>query len=358
MIDNTIPVRSCPAPDAREATATEIARELTEVAPGIHRLRLPLPFPTQSVNAYIIHHEGEIDLVDTGDSPERHGEHWTAAFRHLGLSPARVRQIFVTHHHSDHLGCARHLQRLTGAPVLVLDRDLEDAARSGPAAEHHRTELVQLLIRAGMPSETAEAWRSGLGPVRRPSELPEMTTLTDGQQVRLGGQTYQVIWAPGHCDGQYCLYNPAQGRLFGADHLLQKMVPPISRAPGRRPRLVADYLDSLAKVERLEVRQILPGHGAPFADLPAHAARMREQVEHRLVKILGLLTQPITACGVMQALFPSVTRPSMQRFVLMEVVAYLEHLVSEGPAREAASADPALYAAPHPGQEMVHRQGE
>lgn len=309
---------------------TEIAESLTEVSAGTYRLRLPLPFPTQSVNGYIVRGQAGVDLVDTGEAI--HAEYWAAAFQHLGIAPARVRQIYVTHHHSDHIGSARYLRSLSGAPVFVLDRDLAEARRSGPAAERHRTELVALLIRHGMPAELAEQWRAGLGPIRRPEEVPDLTALKDDQMVALGDDTYQVVWTPGHADGQYCLYSPARRLLFGADHLLQKLLPPLHQAPGRRPHLVVDYLSALERVAGLDVSLILPGHGAPFSDLAGHAQRMRHQLEQRLEQLLGHLKSPCTAFDLVPHFYPRVSRLEHQRYVLSDLITYLEHLVAQGRA--------------------------
>lgn len=325
---------------------TEIAQALTEVAAGIHRLRLPLPFPTQSVNAYIIQTRTGVDLVDTGDLPQRHAEYWAAALRHLGIDPSQVKGIYVTHHHIDHFGSAKHLRDRTGAPVYVLDRDLEEARRSGESAQRHRRELAEMLIRHGMPTELAQGWLAGLGPARQPEDLPALITLTDREVITLGGEEYRVVWAPGHCDGQYCLYSPDRKLLFGADHLLQKMVPPLLQAPHRRPDLVGDYLASLAKVEELDVDLILPGHGGPFPDLPGHVQRMREQVEQRLARIVSALSTPSTAFALIPVLYPRASRVEQQRYVQAEIISYLEYLAAQGRAvRRETEARQIVYAA-------------
>jgi hypothetical protein len=51
--------------------------ELTEVAPGILWIRLPLPFALDHVNIYLIDDGGGWALVDTGiNNPETHAIGW------------------------------------------------------------------------------------------------------------------------------------------------------------------------------------------------------------------------------------------------------------------------------------------
>jgi glyoxylase-like metal-dependent hydrolase (beta-lactamase superfamily II) len=205
---------------------------------------------------------------------------------------------------------------------------------------------VELLIRHGMPAALASEWRGRLGPVPRAEGLPELTPLQDGQAITLGGDLCKIIWTPGHADGQHCLYNPSRRLLFGADHLLQKMPPPMLQAPHRRPALVSDYLGALAKVAGLDVSLVLPGHGAPFSDLRGHVLRMTEQVEHRLARMLEALTAPTTAFALVPVLYPRVSHVEGQRYVLAEIVSYLEHLVAGGRAvRRSSETGPLVYQA-------------
>jgi glyoxylase-like metal-dependent hydrolase (beta-lactamase superfamily II) len=43
-------------------------------------------------------------------------------------------------------------------------------------------------------------------------------------------------------------------------------------------RTLFDALDSLEKIRRLEVRRVFPGHGRPFADLPAAVVRSERRI--------------------------------------------------------------------------------
>jgi hydroxyacylglutathione hydrolase len=120
----------------------------------------------------------EAIVLDPGDEVERIQQ---ILARH-GLT---VRAIVNTHAHIDHVGGLRKLHDATGAPVLMHPDDLE-------------------LYRA---LEMQAAW------IGMP--VPEIAAvdglLREGDQVRWGRFTANVIHTPGHTPGSLCLHLPAAG---------------------------------------------------------------------------------------------------------------------------------------------------
>ncbi len=67
-------------------------------------------------NCYIIHGDGTI-LID-GGAPKK-SKRFLAAFKDLSMKPEDVRLIVLTHGHWDHIGSAREIQEITGAPIAL-----------------------------------------------------------------------------------------------------------------------------------------------------------------------------------------------------------------------------------------------
>lgn len=88
----------------------------------------------------------------------------------LGLDPARIRYVIVSHGHNDHFGGARLLQSTYGARVVMSEQDWS----------HMRT------------------W-----PQRgTPAPFPEQDVVVkDGDEVKLGGVTVRMVVTPGHTPG-------------------------------------------------------------------------------------------------------------------------------------------------------------
>src|SRR5882672_3434019 len=79
-----------------------------EMVPGVHWLRMPLPFPPDHINLWLLADGAGWTIVDTGLCRDDGKAHWESIFANvLGGKP--VTRVIVTHFHPDHLGLAAWL---------------------------------------------------------------------------------------------------------------------------------------------------------------------------------------------------------------------------------------------------------
>ena len=94
--------------------------EVTEVAPNVLRMQLPIDMPGLGhVNCYALVDKQGVALVDPGVPGE---ESWTALLSRLkqaGIPLKRVHTAIVTHSHFDHFGGAARFARETGAQIVA-----------------------------------------------------------------------------------------------------------------------------------------------------------------------------------------------------------------------------------------------
>jgi len=82
----------------------------------VRRITFALPFGIDHVHCYLLRSStGGWILVDTGLGSRDPEAKWRPVLDELD---APIEQIVVTHMHPDHVGGARDIQELTGAPVL------------------------------------------------------------------------------------------------------------------------------------------------------------------------------------------------------------------------------------------------
>src|SRR4030088_2417289 len=128
-------------------TAGDDAPDWTEpglftIAPGVHRIPLPLPTDgLRAVNVYAIESGHDLVLIDAGWALEETGGGVGAALAGIDRRPAEITRCLVTHVHRDHYTMAVILRRRFGTRVAlgIGDRpSLNSTADADPvgAAEH------------------------------------------------------------------------------------------------------------------------------------------------------------------------------------------------------------------------------
>lgn len=190
-------------------------------------------------------------LVDTSHC--NHAEQTVALLRHA-LQGQRLDRVLNTHLHSDHCGGNAAVQAAFGAPVLVPPGQA-DAVRN---------------------------WDAGLlthdSTGQRCDRFEVAGILSPGTGFVAGGREWQVLAAPGHDPHSVMLFDRSQGLLISADALWEHgfglVFPEFEGEPG-----FDDVAAVLDLIESLPVRMVVPGHGAPFADVAGALARARARLQ-------------------------------------------------------------------------------
>jgi glyoxylase-like metal-dependent hydrolase (beta-lactamase superfamily II) len=238
-----------------------------EVAPGIYLLKVPIPDnPLGYVNTYLIDGDERYALVDPGLPSREALSALKGQLAEIGLGVERIATVVVTHGHPDHFGLAGEIRRLSGAEVVMHDREFpKQLHQFNP--DLHRDQMLNWLIANGMPQDKTDQLE---GP---PIGAGDFTwwispdrTVEDGETLCIGSQRFEIIWTPGHSPGHICLYHAASRTLLSGDHVLPNITSNVSLNPftSSMDNPLGAYLDSLGKVALFEVDLVLPGHEDPF----------------------------------------------------------------------------------------------
>ena len=104
--------------------------------------------------------------------------------------------------------------------------------------------------------------------------------------------------------------------------------------PMDTPDPVAEFLDSLDKVEQLDARLVLSGHGRPFTDVGGHVAANRALVSQRLQAVQAVLADgPHTAYEVALGVYGDRFTDVTAAWLLSKTRCWLSHLEHRGLAR-------------------------
>ena len=300
-----------------------------EVAPGIHWLRMPLPFALDHINLWLLADGVGWTAVDTGIGLDPVKEAWQSV---LAGRSKLTRQI-VTHFHPDHLGLAAWLEAETGAPLWMTQGEflLAHLVHAGTAPFGTET-MVEYFRGHGLAPEPCAALLERGNAYRRgvPAIPATFHRLLDGDVVEIGGRDWQVIVGHGHAPEHASLYCAALGVLISGDMLLPRISTNIS-AFAASPRIdaLALFLASLDRLTALPADTlVLPSHGRPFVGLHARVAELKAHHAARCDDLLiACASGAQTAAELLPVLFSrEITDPHQTMFAMGEAIAHLNYL--------------------------------
>jgi glyoxylase-like metal-dependent hydrolase (beta-lactamase superfamily II) len=269
------------------------------LTPKVHRVlgMNRSSFTGPGTNTYLVGMDGpEPLLIDTGIGLPV----WAKLLQeHLAdegaLPPVRC---LMTHGHPDHIGGTADLQRLY------------------PALPFHK-----------------HPWPG------KDEQYPiALRPIADGEVIAGAGYTLRAVFSPGHAPDHICFYLEEERALFTGDVILGVGTTVIPRDGGD----LGQYLDTLRRLQGLELERIYPGHG-PVIDEPQ--AKIAFYLAHRLEREQQILSELERGARDVMTMVRSIYREypaNLHAAAAQSVTAHLDKLEREGQVRRDAG-DPPRY---------------
>src|SRR5947207_6792566 len=270
--------------------------EVTEVAPSVLRMQLPIWMPGLGhVNMYGLVDDRGIADVDPGLPAHQSWEALKQRLKAAGYRVNDIHTVVVTHSHPDHFGGAGRIAREAGAKLIThhafstwtvkgpspqralsegeARRVEHDAALYAQSVDVHPDEIPTITDPDVVHDDTDETeatsspWGATTpwgtvneGPPRKRRWMikamrllfspPEPTDrVHHGERLRLGGREWFVVHTPGHTVDHLCLWDPESGTLLTGDHVLPSITPHVSGV--RKADSLKSYLATLDLVAAL-----------------------------------------------------------------------------------------------------------
>ena len=194
-------------------------------------------------------------LIDTGYVSDF--DETNRLITRLGVNLSDVSLIINTHTHCDHIGGNKIIQQKSGCDIAL-----------------HKAGKYFI--------DTRDDWSTWWRYYNQEADFFKCTkALDDGEIIAIGPHTFQVIYTPGHSSDGIVLYNRKEKILISSDTLWKNdMAVMTLRVEGSMA--LFHMLESLQKLESLDVKKVYPGHGKPFHDIKKAIAKSTKKVEKYL----------------------------------------------------------------------------
>ena len=194
----------------------------------LKRLQVKTPQVGLLTNSYIVCDEEtkEAMVIDPGGEPEKIAEV-------LDILGAKLKYIFITHCHADHIGGISELKKLKGGKILVSRADSEGLYN----------EEINLAYYINMEKP----------------ELEADSRVDDEDLIHIGNIEFIVLATPGHTRGGLCLYSEKEKLVFTGDTLFSGTWGRTDLPTGSFVELINSITDRLMTLPDHTI--VYPGHG-------------------------------------------------------------------------------------------------
>jgi len=160
--------------NASKLVGKYISKPFTDPVPPIQYFDNLYLLGTGFVGMFVLKTSDGLIAWDALNNTEEMSTIFEPGMKQLGLNPADIKLVIVTHGHYDHFGGAKYLQDKYNTPIGLSAADWDLMAKAPP--------------RANGP----------LPPVNNPARDK---VLADSQDVKIGDTTVRVVLTPGHSPG-------------------------------------------------------------------------------------------------------------------------------------------------------------
>lgn len=191
-------------------------------------------------------------LIDSGHM--KYARQLVEQLAQVGFDARNLTRIVNTHSHWDHTSANDYLRELSGATVGM-------------------GELTATWMRE---ERRREMWLSYFG-VNPPLTLPDWT-FAAGDVLQLAGMAWEVIALPGHAPDLLGFYQPDEKVLISADALLPNGDCGLINVMVHGWGALDDAIASAERMAAMDIRIVLPGHGAIITDVTANVAKLQRRL--------------------------------------------------------------------------------
>lgn len=255
--------------------------------PDIYKIYVPLPNnPLKNLNCYVIKTPEKNLIIDTGFNMIECYDALKEGLEQLQIDIDKT-EMFLTHLHSDHIGLVESIMK-KDSKIYMSAIDYDYLTKKSVI---FWVESDKRFILEGFPEVDIITLRD-LNPARiyAPKSIFNAITFEDNYKFKIGSYEFTCILTPGHTPGHACLFIENENIMFLGDHVLFDISPNIIEWYGTKDSL-ADYLESLKKIQSYDIKTALPAHRKNEMDIYVRINELLRHHDVRLQNTIDVISQ-------------------------------------------------------------------
>lgn len=261
-----------------------------EIGPELYRTSIPQPFYAPN-NIYILNGP-EPAIIDSG-YVQNLGL-LQRSLRQIGLSLAKIKHVFYTHNHVDHISAAIVIRYYSKAKLYGMAGMAEHIGHYGKHLQEFERAVYRLVYKAlhdqadrkARLEKEREGWQRFFKSIssgeHKVDPLMKIDVgLVEGDVISIGDREIGFLHTPGHNNWHLTPYILGEGVYFTGDLVLENVSSIYAELDGD----LGDYHRSLERLLNMPIKRLLPAHGKEPED-PKRAIKV-------LKKTLALLERGV-----------------------------------------------------------------
>ncbi|MCK1992802.1 MBL fold metallo-hydrolase [Peribacillus muralis] len=304
----------------------------------IYPIIAPSAFSLKSINFYLVKKEDALILIDAGMDDDVCWNALQQTLKENGLSIGNITDIWLTHHHGDHVGLVNRITALHPVPIYAHPKAVPRLKRD-PDFLKMRIEFYKQLY-----------LEMGCGELGDKQVAYLFNAVDHNKDQKLNGDIieitekhlfdFEVIEFPGHAPDQIAFLDQKGKRLLSGDLLIEHISSNALIEPddnGNRMLTLVDHIGSLKRCLTLQVDLLLPGHGNIIEQPCSLIEKRLHGIERKSEKILNMIESGISTGNGLAKAFYRQKYVSQFPLVMSEIIGHLDYLEHQGKIKKKLS---------------------
>jgi glyoxylase-like metal-dependent hydrolase (beta-lactamase superfamily II) len=276
----------------------------------------------------LIKDKNGLNLIDTGLNKKEVFKGLSNCLLQLGYDVSDIHTVVLTHGHTDHIAGLNIIRESCNPRVFIPKKCIPEATdpemQEDAVLSRHVREIAPRLRDYDILNEFSSSCGEWI--LRNLYPLP----IEDNDEMKLGRYSFQAIHTPGHDIGLMVFFEPEIRLLLSTD-LVRASIPgnalPWYSSTGGG---VKAYLQSLDRIERLNINKAFPSHGTLSGNIKKRILETRDVILDRQTTIMNSLKDTPKTCEELDLILFTPLALKFCPWFSSTTEAHLQYLEREG----------------------------